>query len=119
MKAEKKTGGKCGASCKLQAARRVTWVGFWSNLGLSAAKIVAGVFGHSGAMIADGIHSLSDLASDLVVLVMVGISHKRPDREHPFGHGKYETQCHPHAGGTADHGRRGHLLGRVYEGHLQ
>ena len=91
MKAEKKTGGKCGASCKLQAARRVTWVGFWSNLGLSAAKIVAGVFGHSGAMIADGIHSLSDLASDLVVLVMVGISHKRPDREHPFGHGKYET----------------------------
>lgn len=83
MKAEKKTGGKCGASCKLQAARRVTWVGFWTNLGLSAAKIVAGVFGHSGAMIADGIHSLSDLASDLVVLVMVGISHKRPDREHP------------------------------------
>lgn len=91
MTEEKEKTGKCGSECRLKAARRVTWVGFWSNLGLSAAKILAGVFGHSGAMIADGIHSLSDLASDLVVLVMVGISHKRPDREHPFGHGKYET----------------------------
>lgn len=75
----------------LHSARKVTWTGFWTNSGLSAVKITAGLSGHSGALIADGVHSLSDLASDVLVLLMVGISHKQPDRGHPFGHGRYET----------------------------
>ena len=54
-------------------------------------KIVAGIFGRSAAMVADGIHSLSDLLSDAVVLVFTHISSKGKDRDHSFGHGKFET----------------------------
>lgn len=74
--------------------RRVTRVTLWGsvvNLVLTALKILAGVFGHSAAMIADGVHSLSDLMSDIVVLVFIRISSKARDREHEFGHGKFET----------------------------
>ena len=73
---------------------RVTRVTLWGsvvNLVLTALKILAGVFGHSAAMIADGVHSLSDLMSDIVVLVFIRISSKAKDREHEFGHGKFET----------------------------
>ena len=72
-------------------ARRVTWVGFWVNAVLGLAKVVGGVFGRSSALIADGIHSFSDFLSDIVVIIMVGVAHKRPDVDHQFGHGKYET----------------------------
>ena len=74
--------------------RRVTRVTLWGsvvNLVLTALKILAGVFGHSAAMIADGVHSLSDLMSDIVVLVFIRISSKARDLEHEFGHGKFET----------------------------
>lgn len=70
---------------------KVTLAGSLVNLTLVACKLLAGLAGHSAAMIADGIHSLSDLATDIVVLVFVRISGKPEDKKHDFGHGKYET----------------------------
>lgn len=75
----------------MATARRVTWVGFWCNAVLGVAKVVGGIVGRSGALIADGIHSFSDFISDILVLVMVGIARRKPDERHEFGHGKYET----------------------------
>lgn len=72
---------------------RVTLLGSVINLVLSVGKVLAGVFGHSAAMIADGIHSISDLASDIVVLAFVRISSKGKDRNHDYGHGKFETMA--------------------------
>ena len=70
---------------------RVTLVGFAVNLVLSLAKLAAGVFGRSGAMVADAVHSFSDLATDVVVIVFARISAKPRDDGHDCGHGKYET----------------------------
>lgn len=70
---------------------KVTLIGSVVNLVLTIFKIIAGVFGHSAAMIADGIHSASDLLSDIVVLIFVHISSKAVDKGHDFGHGKFET----------------------------
>lgn len=75
----------------VRVARHVTWVGFWWNAVLGVAKVVGGVFGRSNALIADGIHSFSDFLSDIIVLVMVGISRRKPDAKYQYGHGKYET----------------------------
>ena len=58
---------------------------------LTAFKLVAGLLGRSAAMVADAVHSLSDLVSDVVVLVMVRISSKEQDKGHDYGHGKFET----------------------------
>lgn len=69
----------------------VTLVGSVVNIILTVFKIIAGVFGRSTAMIADGIHSLSDLLSDIVVIVFVKISAKGRDKDHDYGHGKFET----------------------------
>ena len=63
------------------------------NLLLTACKVAAGVFGRSAAMIADGVHSLSDLLSDAIVLIFTHISSKDKDRKHRFGHGKFETMA--------------------------
>ncbi len=71
--------------------RRITLWGAVVNIVLTAGKIVAGIAGRSAAMIADGIHSLSDLLSDAVVLLFTHISSKGKDRDHSFGHGKFET----------------------------
>lgn len=71
--------------------QKVTLVGSVVNLLLSVGKIAAGMFGRSAAMITDGIHSLSDLLSDIVVLVFVRISSKKIDHDHEYGHGKFET----------------------------
>ena len=70
---------------------RVTLVGFVVNLVLSFAKLAAGIVGRSGAMIADAVHSFSDLATDVVVIAFVRISSKPRDDGHDYGHGKYET----------------------------
>ncbi|HRU72578.1 MAG TPA: cation diffusion facilitator family transporter, partial [Paludibacteraceae bacterium] len=70
---------------------KVTWVGFFANLVLSIAKLLAGIFGRSGAMIADAVHSISDFATDVVVLAFVKVSAKPKDEGHDYGHGKYET----------------------------
>lgn len=69
----------------------VTLVGSVVNIVLTVFKILAGVMGRSTAMIADGIHSLSDLLSDIIVIVFVKISSKERDKNHDYGHGKFET----------------------------
>ena len=74
-----------------QAIYKVTWIGFFVNVLLSVGKLIAGFVGRSGAMIADGIHSVSDFATDIVVLLFVRISAKPKDEDHDYGHGKYET----------------------------
>ena len=61
------------------------------NVLLLAFKFVAGIMGHSAAMVADAVHSLSDFVTDVVVLVFVHISGKPEDKSHEFGHGKFET----------------------------
>lgn len=69
----------------------VTVWGAAANLGLSALKMAAGILGRSSAMMADAVHSLSDLVSDVVVLVMVRVASKGKDKSHDYGHGKFET----------------------------
>ena len=70
---------------------KVTLIGGAVNMLLLVFKFVAGVLGHSSAMIADAIHSLSDFVTDIIVLVFVKISSKPQDKSHDYGHGKYET----------------------------
>ena len=70
---------------------RVTLVGSAVNLLLVIFKFAAGILGHSAAMIADAVHSLSDFATDIVVLAFVRVSGKPRDDDHDYGHGKYET----------------------------
>ena len=70
---------------------KVTLVGSVGNVALLTFKFIAGVLGHSSAMIAGAVHSLSDFITDVVVLVFVSISAKPQDRSHDYGHGKYET----------------------------
>ncbi len=69
----------------------MTLVGGAVNVILLLFKFVAGIVGHSAAMVADAIHSLSDFVTDLIVLVFVRISGKPEDKSHDYGHGKYET----------------------------
>lgn len=71
--------------------RNITLWGSCINLLLTIFKVAAGFFGRSSAMIADAIHSLSDLLSDAVVLIFVRFSSKGKDKDHSFGHGKFET----------------------------
>ena len=70
---------------------RVTWVGAGLNTLLALGKTVGGVMGHSTALVADGLHSLSDLLSDGVILVTNKIGGAEADENHPYGHGKFET----------------------------
>ena len=66
-------------------------VGGAVNVVLLLFKFVAGIVGHSAAMVADAVHSLSDFVTDVIVLVFVHISGKPKDKSHDYGHGKYET----------------------------
>lgn len=70
---------------------KVTIIGGIVNLLLVIFKFLAGIFGHSSAMIADAFHALSDLGSDIVVLFFVRAADKPEDQDHNYGHGKYET----------------------------
>lgn len=70
---------------------RVTLIGSVGNLLLLVFKFVAGIVGHSAAMLADAVHSLSDFVTDIIVVVFVRISAKPADEDHDYGHGKYET----------------------------
>jgi cation diffusion facilitator family transporter len=79
------------SNSRLKQINRVTIVGFFVNLGLAVGKIIAGIIGKSGAMFADGIHSLSDFVTDIIVLVFVKFSSKDLDDDHKYGHGKFET----------------------------
>jgi len=73
------------------SASRITWLSMAANVLLTVLKFIVGFLGGSAALIADAAHSLSDLASDLVVLVGLKLSAKPVDDSHPYGHGKIET----------------------------
>ena len=70
---------------------KVTLVGSAGNVALLTFKFIAGILGHSSAMIADAVHSLSDFITDIIVLAFVHVSAKPQDVGHDYGHGKYET----------------------------
>lgn len=70
---------------------RITWIGIWVNLALGVLKISAGLFGNSRAVLADGIHSLTDLISDFAIIIGVRYWTNPPDARHPYGHKKVES----------------------------
>jgi len=69
----------------------ITIAGGITNIALSAVKVIGGILGHSAALVADGVHSLSDLVTDAVVIFGVRIARRPPDDNHTFGHGRFET----------------------------
>jgi len=71
--------------------RSVTYLGVIVNIVLAAVKVTVGFLANSIALIADGIHSLSDMATDVVILLGVHFGSKKPDSKHPYGHGRIET----------------------------
>ncbi len=73
------------------AAKKSTWVSVAINVVLSTAQISIGIFAKSQALVADGIHSLSDLVADFVVLFANHHSQKDADQDHPYGHQRFET----------------------------
>lgn len=73
-----------------KTAVRVSMVSIIGNAVLSLLKILAGIFAHSGAMISDAVHSASDVFSSIIVIIGVKISAKDSDRNHPYGHERYE-----------------------------
>jgi cation diffusion facilitator family transporter len=76
---------------RFQASKKVTIIGAVANVILSTGKILAGVFGNSPVMIADGVHSASDLVSDAVVVWGMQLGKASADEDHPYGHGRFET----------------------------
>ena len=76
---------------RVREAKKCTWIGFAINGALALLKIIAGIIGRSGAMIADGIHSLSDFITDVIVIVFIGVTAKGIDKYYRYGHGKFET----------------------------
>jgi cation diffusion facilitator family transporter len=71
--------------------KSITYLGMIVNIALAVIKIVVGFFAASLALVADGIHSFSDLATDLAVLLGLRLGSKAPDQSHPYGHGRAET----------------------------
>jgi len=80
-----------GTNNRRDIIRNVTLTGSVINLLLTLGKIIAGAVGKSSAIVADGVHSLSDLVTDIIVLVFINVSGKERDDNHRYGHGKYET----------------------------
>jgi cation diffusion facilitator family transporter len=76
---------------RYQATRKVTFVSIITNALLAFAQLVGGFFTHSQALMADGIHTLSDLISDFIVLIAAKFASKDADEDHPYGHGRFET----------------------------
>ncbi len=81
-------------------ARKVIWLGFIANLLLTLLKLVAGVLAKSSAMVADGVHSISDFATDLIVLGGLSVASRPRDHNHKYGHGKVETLVTAFVGGV-------------------
>lgn len=79
------------AKTEQQIAIRVTLIGSVIDAILGVSKIIVGIFSHSAALVADGIHSLSDLVTDGLVIVILRVSRQEPDEDHPWGHGRFET----------------------------
>jgi cation diffusion facilitator family transporter len=84
---------------KHRVARKSTFVSIVLNIVLMTAQIAIGVFAHSQALIADGVHSLADLISDFVVLIANRHSAAEPDADHNYGHSRYETVASLFLGG--------------------
>ncbi len=82
---------KQGDSVRQKEIYKITIVGSITNFMLLIFKFTAGILGNSAAMIADAVHSLSDFGTDIIVLLFVRISGKPQDKDHDYGHGKYET----------------------------
>ena len=78
-------------SQRYQDTKKSTWVSVWVNLVLTVLQIVVGYFGRSQALMADGLHSLSDLIADFLVLFANQKSHRSADVTHPYGHARIET----------------------------
>lgn len=70
------------------AARRITWLSIWVNVSIGLIKVGVGFWGQSRALVADGLHSLTDLGSDLAVLLGIRFAGRPPDESHPYGHHK-------------------------------
>ena len=70
---------------------RITYIGIWLNSSLAVIKIIVGYLTGSLALVADGVHSFSDLATDMAVLLGVRLGSKQADSSHPYGHGRAET----------------------------
>ncbi|TNE76114.1 MAG: cation transporter, partial [Gammaproteobacteria bacterium] len=78
-------------AAEMREASRVTIIGMILDAVLGVIKVIAGALFHSQALIVDGIHSFSDVASDLVVLGVMRVSRQEPDDNHPYGHQRIET----------------------------
>lgn len=72
-------------------AKKVAWISLISNIILTVGKVTIGLYGHSDAVFADGIHSAADVFASLIVVLVIKISNKPADKEHPYGHGKAEV----------------------------
>lgn len=83
--------GHSHLSARSAQTQRVAVIGALVNLVLSAVKLIVGTLANSAALIADGIHSVSDLLSDALVWVAARHAGHEPDEEHPYGHGRFET----------------------------
>ena len=83
--------GKADTALRGRVLYKVTLTGSLVNVLLVVCKFIAGLLGHSAAMFADAVHSLSDLVTDVIVIVFVHVSGKPADKSHDYGHGKYET----------------------------
>jgi len=83
--------GSQGSADRYRDIKKITLIGAWVNVFLSLIKVLVGYVGQSQALIADGLHSLSDLASDFIVLFAAKHSSRAADEKHPYGHGRIET----------------------------
>lgn len=91
VNSNKTTPPKLDASLAIQRLRKVTWIGLIVNVLLSAFKLLAGWLGHSQALVADAVHSLSDTTTDLAVIIGSYYWARPPDTDHPYGHHRVET----------------------------
>ncbi len=76
---------------RFAAARKSTWVSIFINLALTIMQVLAGFFGKSQSLMADGLHSLADLLSDVLVLFANRHGNRHADANHPYGHARIET----------------------------
>lgn len=74
-----------------RAIRKITWWGFFVNIGLAVFKVIAGIVGNSQAVIADGVHSVTDTVTDIAVIAGSYFWAKPADAQHPYGHKRIET----------------------------
>lgn len=91
---------KCDREERTSEATKVTVIGAVVNLFLVVGKLAAGIVGSSQALVADAVHSLSDLATDVFLLFTVKVAGKEADAEHPYGHGRAETMGSMVMGGS-------------------